>query len=277
MDSMYGVLAATLLGGIGTVAAALWVSVTRALKIRGWRVGACLLLIATAIAGCGGADGAPPAQAGSASQGGGQDSETAEGLSNTVRLALGIFLLEETEHAVTPDQAAALLPLWQALQGGVTAEEEVAAVLRGIEGAMSQDQLAAIANLQLTQQDLETWIAEEGLDARPGFPGGEEGAAGQSGRRRALGEGGIPGGGEMPSAEELPPEMATRMAERQSMSDKEREALRATAQAGGGLGRGLRAGAAEGTAPEAGAMNPFRFLLRPLIILLETRAETDGT
>ncbi len=230
------------------------------------------MLMATMLLGCGGAEGAPSNDTGSGSESDIVASGTDEGLDDAVldsgtpkiittaeasgtdeelhdavRLALGTLALEETEHAVTPHQAETLLPLWRALQGGVTAEDEIAAVLRGIEGAMSEDQLAAIADLELTQADLEAWMAEEGLDARP----------------RELSEGGTPGGAAMQSGEDIPPEKATRMAERQSMGEEEREAMRATAQAGGGPGGG---------ADTADALGQLRFALRPLLAMLEARA-----
>jgi hypothetical protein len=64
---------------------------------------------------------------------------------------------------------------------------------------------------------------------------------------------------------EMPPEIATRRAEFESMSEEEREAARATAQAGGMPGGpGGRAGAG----PER-----FAILLGPLIELLTQRAE----
>ena len=47
-----------------------------------------------------------------------------DALSVSNQLVLGTVLLEETEYAVTPEQAATLLLLWQALQGGVTAQAE---------------------------------------------------------------------------------------------------------------------------------------------------------
>jgi hypothetical protein len=154
-------------------------------------------------------------------------------------LALGTIQLEGTENAVTPEQAVALLPLWQSLQGGVTAQAEVEAVLKQIEGTMTQEQLEAVAAMQLTQEDLGAWMQEQGL----GTPPGE----------------GMPPGGEMP------PEMATRMAEFQGMSEEEREAARATMQAEGGMpGRPGAPGEASG--------RQFVILLNPLIELLEARA-----
>jgi hypothetical protein len=74
----------------------------------------------------------------------------------------------------------------------------------------------------------------------------------------------MPPGGEMPSVEDMPPEMATRVAEFESMSEEERDQMMATARAGGGAFGG-RAGAGGG----AGGVGP---LIRPLTELLTERA-----
>ena len=184
--------------------------------------------------------------------------EDALGVSN--QMTLGTLRLEETENAVTSDQATALLPLWQALQGGVTAQAEVDAVLKQIEGTMTQEQLAAIAAMQLTQEDMGTWMQEQGVAMGGGFPGaGEREAVSPEVRATRQAEFGGGEGGEMP------PEMATRRAEFENMSEEEREEMRATMQAGGGF-----AGRPGG--PGGAGRRQFPVLLNPLIELLETRA-----
>lgn len=183
-------------------------------------------------------------------------------LSAANQLMLGTLLLEETEHAVTPEQATALLPLWQALQGGgVTIQTEINAVLKQIEGEMTQEQLVAIAAMQLTQEDLRAWMEEQGMG--PGFrePGGDMSDEEREAVRATMeAGGGFPGGGEMP------PEMATRRAEFENMTDEEREAARATMQAGGGF----PGGGPGGTDGRGGRQ--ANFLLKPLIGMLEERA-----
>jgi len=220
--------------------------------LRFWYVGLIVALAVGVLAGCGGEQ-AATAPADTA------DSETytsevldtsyPDALSVSNQLVLGTIELEETEHAVTPEQATALLPLWQALQGGVTAEAEVNAVLKQIEGTMTQEQLEAIAAMQLAQEDLQAWMQEQGM----GF-----GGQGQSPELQATRQAEFGGG-------EMPPEMATRRAESEGMSEQEREALRATMQAGGGMpgGPGGRGGAGE---------RQFKILLNPLIELLTQRA-----
>ena len=237
-----------------------------------WPIVSVLALVAVVLAGCGAEEAAPAtADEGSAV------AFTSEALDASYdgaldvpnQLMLGTIQLEGTDNAVTPEQATALLPLWQALQGGVTAQAEMAAVLKQIEGAMAPEQLEAITAMQLTQEDLRTWMQEQGLGAGGGFPGAEGGEE-VSPEVRATRQAEFGGG-------EVPPEMATRRAEMENMSDEEREAFRATAQAGGGFpgraeggaGGALPGGPGGGAGRGAGR---FGILLNPLIELLTQRA-----
>jgi hypothetical protein len=223
-------------------------------------------LAAAALAGCGGGLATPVDEGDSETYSSEVLDTSYEGaLSVSNQLALGTMLLEEAdaqhpaEDVVTPEQATALLSLWQALQGGVTAEAEVNAVLKQIEGAMTQEQLEAIAGLQLTQEDLRAWMDEQGMGGGFRGTGGdmseEEREAVRATREAEAGGQSFPGGGE------VPPEMATRRAEFENMSEEEREALRATMQAGGGPGGRGGAGGRQ-----------LMFLLNPLIEMLEARA-----
>jgi len=236
-----------------------------------WHVLVCLGLIAGMLTGCGGDEVTESNEIGSGYESDVLGSGSEDGLGPDAQLALGTLMLEGTDHAVSSDQAKTLLSLWQALQGGVTAEDEIKAVLRGIEGAMTGEQLAAIADMQLNQEDLESWMEEQGMGARLDFPGGEEDADARA-TRQAEGRSGVLLGGEMPSGEDVRPGMGTRIAEFESMSEEEREEMMATAQAGGGRGAGFRGGAGDGTGVAPGSMGKLRFLLRPLITMLEMRA-----
>lgn len=180
----------------------------------------------------------------------------------STQLALGTILLEETENAVTPEQAATLLPLWQSLQESAMTQAEVNAVLEQIEETMGQEQLASIAGMQLTQEDLRAWMQEQGMvegfagpGGGPGLPPDELGDMSEEERANLRAtmeaEGGMPGGG--PG----------------NLSEEERANLRATMEAGGGApgggpgGAGGRGGAGRG---------PLGFLLNPLIEGLTQRA-----
>jgi hypothetical protein len=98
---------------------------------------------------------------------------------NVVWLAMGTLYLQETEVAITPDQAATLLPLWEgvqeALQNAPPAQADVAELLTQIEGAMTQEQNDALASI--SQEELMAWAQDQGLmPARgegPGQPPGD--------------------------------------------------------------------------------------------------------
>jgi len=255
--------------------------------MRVWTIGLVLAVTATVLVGCGGGQGTSSA----VDTGGSEtyvskalDTSYPDALNASSQLALGTLQLEGAENAVTAEQAAALLPLWQALRGGVTVQAEVNAVLKQIEGTMSQEQLAAIAAMRLTREGLRTWMEEQGPGGPGGFPPAMDGTP-------APGQAPGMGGGQDVSPEvratrqaefgggEVPPEMATRRAGFENMSEEEREALRATMQAGGGLpgGPGGR-GAAGGTGGRGGAGGgQFIVLLDPLIELLTQRAAPGTT
>ena len=225
-----------------------------------WRITLVAAFVVTALAGCGGGQATPTPEL----VGMGSETYTSTHLDVSYpgalpvpqQLALGIMRLEGTENAVTPEQARALLPLWQALQGGtLRGNAEVNAVLKRIEGTMTSEQLAAIAAMRLTQEDLRAWAQEQGLDmgakGGPGKGGGQGLSPEEMATRRA-------------EFQQLSPEArATRRAELAGLSEEERAALRATAEASGMTFGGRRFGAGQGQLP---------FLLEPLIELLTQRA-----
>jgi len=216
-----------------------------------WNTILILILVIGVLAGCGGDDVATvnqqaeptPALAESASS----ETYTSATLDTAYegalpvgsQLALGTLELEDTENAVTPDQAQALLPLWQAIQGGsLQSETETNAVLKQIEGAMSEEQLSAIAAMQFTYEDMGIWMQEQGVSL--GLPQGTT-------------------GGQSPSADMTEEERAAMRATRQAgggmpgeggpfanLSEEERAAKRATAEASGVTGGGRRAGSGLG-------------------------------
>ena len=180
------------------------------------------------------------------------------------QLIVGTLQLEESEAAVTAEQAAQLIPLWKAVRSlsssDTAAEAEVAGLLEQIQETMTADQLEAIAAMQLTQEDLSGVMQELGIG-----PGGAEGGdqvftfGGQaSGEGQAAGggppegfvveggppegfQGGGPGNGGQVFTQDLDPDqIATLQAER-----------------GGQAPGGGRAGL---------------FLIEPLLELLEARA-----
>lgn len=83
------------------------------------------------------------------------------------QLTLGTLELNQTDLAVSAEQAQTLLPLWQALrstqQAGGTAQAEVSALLTQIEAAMKPEQLQSIASMKLTFTDMQEWATANGI------------------------------------------------------------------------------------------------------------------
>ena len=179
----------------------------------------------------------------------------------TNQMMLGILRLEDTEHAVTSAQAAAMLPLWQALQSGaIQNQSERVAILRQLEGQFTQPQVEAISALQLTFADMNDWAEANGIEL-PQF-----GQGGQGRQGAAAGRGG-PGGIFADMSEE---ERAAFRQEMQNMSPEQRterlQELGVEIPANAGA-EGPRAGQA---GPRAGGR--FGILMTPLIELLQARA-----
>jgi hypothetical protein len=206
------------------------------------------LIVVMAVAGCKKAEPTAVADAGPAGPAAGGPSGNLAGVN---RLALGTLRLEGTEDAVTPAQAAELLPLWQMVGGGsLQGDAETRAVLKQIEGQMTESQLAAIDAMSLTWQDMQAWMQEQGVEMPqrpdPGGQGGPGAFQNMSEDERARMREGFqaPGG-------VTPEQRATRMAE---MGIQRPE--------GGPPGGGFNRGGARGA----------NLLLTPLIELLTERA-----
>ncbi len=104
------------------------------------------------------------------------------------QLALGTLELNQTELAISAEQAQTLLPLWQALrstqQAGGTAQAEVSALLTQIESAMTPEQLQSIVAMKLLQTDMQEWATANGITLGSG--GGTPGqGSGMSAEARA--------------------------------------------------------------------------------------------
>lgn len=137
------------------------------------------------------------------------------------QLLLGTFKLENTGLAVDSELSQQLIPLWRVynnLSGSDTAaQEEVNALIAQIEETMTTEQVKAIAAMKLTQQDLMSFMQEQGIDMRQrtssggnssstpsnGFPGdgffgGEPPAGGMPPGGSGNGGGNVPQGGGFP-------------------------------------------------------------------------------
>lgn len=100
------------------------------------------------------------------------------------QLSYGILLLEETEFAITQQQAELLLPLYQAmvsLTGDATSnEEEMNAVQNQIVENMTAEQMNKIAEMQITTTMLNAFYLEKGV-TMPSLSGETTGVPGSGG------------------------------------------------------------------------------------------------
>ncbi len=141
--------------------------------------------------------GTPDAQAAQGAPANGEFPEIA-------KVLLGSFLLENTEFAITAEQAASLLPLWKglnALQNSETVtNEELQGLYDQITDTMTAEQKAQIETLNINQDSMRTVMESIGFGGAGG-PGGdganltEEQIATMEAERAANGESGMPAGG----------------------------------------------------------------------------------
>jgi hypothetical protein len=128
-----------------------------------------------------------------------QTNPSAQTLSGPTLLLIGSLKLDGTAQAITPAQAAELLPLWQVYSelanSDTAAQAEKDALVQQIEETMTAEQMQAIQAMNLTPQDTFALMQEMGLGRGGGsFPGGDN--APQGGDVPPFdGGGGFPGGG----------------------------------------------------------------------------------
>ncbi len=102
---------------------------------------------------------------------------TSRAPSRTTILAVGIFKLEGTPHAIDKTTAGKLLPLWQLMNqlntSSSTAPQEVTAVEDAIQTTMTPEQYQAIQAMGITQRDVFAVLQQTGaLTFGPGQNGG---------------------------------------------------------------------------------------------------------
>jgi hypothetical protein len=116
-------------------------------------------------------------------------------LPTQTKLILGVINLDETENAVTAEQAKELLPMFHVLQdlneSDTAAREEIDGLTNQIEETLTTDQVNAIDAMSLTRRDMFAIIQ--------GNNGGTNTSAGASTTGGGMGGppemGGMPGGG----------------------------------------------------------------------------------
>ena len=142
-----------------------------------------LILLFLLLTACGGSSQLQPASASS------------NILSIETQLILGTPKLEETDQALTSEQAKELLPMWQVYQdisnSSTAAQEEVDGLIEQIQETLSTGQMQAITEMNLTQQDVFTALQAQNISASSG--GGQSSSF--SGVSFGPPDGGMPGGG----------------------------------------------------------------------------------
>jgi len=120
----------------------------------------------------------------------------------TTQLILGTFKLEDTDQAVTVEQAAELLPLWQTLQvlseSDTAAQQETAALITQIQETMIAAQTQAITDMNLSREDMMSVMQGQASGQNSNSQNGN--SSNNSGRNFGSGgmpppDGGFPGGG----------------------------------------------------------------------------------
>lgn len=152
-------------------------------------------ILAVAMAGCSAAGNGSTATGGA---GGSLNADYADALPVVTQLVVGTLKLDETDLAVTSDQAQQLVPLWQAYRALETsqtsAQQEREALVTQIEETMTSDQIRQIAGMKLTTADMQTLFRSRFPQAQ-GTPSGTQAAGG----RQFSGQGGgFNGGGGFP-------------------------------------------------------------------------------
>lgn len=136
-----------------------------------------LALSAAALAGCAAVQ-KVTGQTGSSGATPGAVTINAGNLSADMRLAVGTLKLEDTDLAVTAEQAQNLLPLWKAVKtlgtSDTAAQEEINGLYAQIRETMSTEQINAIDAMSFEQADLTALMAKLGIDPAAGMvgPGG---------------------------------------------------------------------------------------------------------
>lgn len=163
-----------------------------------------------------------------------QGDPTAGALPEATQLIIGTLKLEDTNQAVTAEQAAELLPLWQTMlvlsESDTAAQQETAALVTQIQETMTAEQTQAITDMNLTREDMMSIMQEQGLAMGGGPAGGQntnpqgggfgpggfpDGAPPQGGFPGGGPGGGGPGGGGGQGSDLTPDQIATAQASRQ--------------------------------------------------------------
>lgn len=119
------------------------------------------------------------------------------------KLILGTINLEETDYAVSAEQAAELMPMFYVLQdlneSDTAAQEEIDGLVSQIQETLTDEQVQAIDGMSLSMQDMFAITQNGGgRSSTSDTSSTSEAGGGGMGGPPEMGGGGMPGGG-MPS------------------------------------------------------------------------------
>jgi len=119
-------------------------------------------------------------------------------LPTQTKLILGIVKLDETENAVTAEQAKELLPMFHVLQGlnesDTAAQEEIDGLTNQIQETLTDAQAQAIDGMSLSMRDMFSIAQSEGNSGNTNSSGTTS-TSGGGGMDGPPDMGGMPGGG----------------------------------------------------------------------------------
>lgn len=188
-------------------------------------------------------------------------------ITTEMRLALGTFLLEKTENAVTAKEAGELLPLWKAVKSLTSSDTastlEIQALYDQIQETMTSAQVQYIQQTEMTAETMRTVMQDAGVELGQTGPTNSSGgqsngsSSGRSSSGPSFRQDGGPEGG--PGGFGGPPPDAI------MVGGPEGGTNRTTASSG------ANGSSSTGATANFGGMMMTR-LLDPLITLLKTRA-----
>jgi hypothetical protein len=166
-----------------------------------------------------------------------QNGTAAGALPATTQIALGTLKLDNTDNAITADQAAKLLPLWETMRvletSDTAAKQEIDALDTQIQETMTDKQMQTITAMNLTRQNMFAVLQTQGV----GFGNGQQNNSQQNGNSSnnrgftpgGFGPGGPPDGGGFPAGGQ-----GFGNGQRQNRSAEQIATAQAARQAGGG-------------------------------------------
>ncbi|MBL8078569.1 MAG: hypothetical protein JNM55_11450 [Anaerolineales bacterium] len=123
----------------------------------------------------------------------------AEDLSTQTKVTLGVLKLEDTDFAVTSEQAQELIPMFYVLQdlneSDTAAQEEIDGLVNQIQETLTDDQVGTIDGMSLSMRDVFSYTQSGGSGSSNASSTNSTNGSGDAGGPPDMGGGGFPGGG----------------------------------------------------------------------------------